>query len=157
MIIRFAHLEKETTVCVMWSGKDRFIGISRCGEKDQFCKKVGRAIAFSRAHYAFRVIRGNFNGRLAPWRPEVKINETTKQASSLPLTMSTREECLKNLKTHPKWKEYFMMFSTDEKGHPFAKELPEQLWKEKSVKKWKGTIFQKQIEKEQKKLEKVLQ
>lgn len=47
------------TIAIIWKGDHRFVGVSECSEKDQFCKATGRYLALSRARGAM--------GTITPW------------------------------------------------------------------------------------------
>ena len=57
----FVWYEKEAdvrtgrTIAVIWDGDWRYVGISECGKRDQFKKKMGRIIALGRARHIKKV------------------------------------------------------------------------------------------------------
>lgn len=46
------------TVCVLWKGSMRYVGLSRCHTKDQFNRKLGHKIAYGRAFQALKEATG---------------------------------------------------------------------------------------------------
>lgn len=42
------------TVCVLWKGEHRYVGLSRCHSMDTFNRKVGHKIAYGRAVQALK-------------------------------------------------------------------------------------------------------
>ena len=53
------------TVAVITEGEERFIGISRCSQRDNFIKRIGRAAAMGRAKHLQDLKQGNKQRQLS--------------------------------------------------------------------------------------------
>lgn len=57
--VRIFYTDDKKTIVVLHRGDIRFVGISLCGRKDQFARKVGRSIAIGRALKAAEIVKQN--------------------------------------------------------------------------------------------------
>src|SRR4030042_1231034 len=48
---KYENVRTGKTIAVIWDGNIRYVGLSSCHERDQFCKKIGKIIAINRAKH----------------------------------------------------------------------------------------------------------